>query len=290
LLNATWLVALVAAVMLIGTFWPQAGLFKLFYARLLKPAGLLKPKVVEDDPAPHLFAQGLGGVFLVLSTLALWGGLAVVGWKIAATSAAGQAHINVGGPLPGRILSDFVHPDGATVSLAGNRMRVVEPEFAFRLGADLPARAAPYTAAEVLAAVATLHPAFEVPNSRFAEFTRAGEAQLLADDACCGEFVFGAAAPAGWQRLDLAAHRVRARVTDAAGRERLAREGEGRAALGDPRTALQWLANELSARGLALRAGQTVSTGTCMVPLDVQAGDEVHADYGELGRIHIRLG
>ncbi len=83
LLNAAWLVALVAAVMLIGTFWPQAGLFKLFYARLLKPAGLLKPKVVEDDPAPHLFAQGLGGVFLVLSTLALWGGLAVVGWLLA---------------------------------------------------------------------------------------------------------------------------------------------------------------------------------------------------------------
>ena len=83
LLDAAWLVALVAVVMLVGTFVPQAGLFKLFYARVLKPAGLLKPKVVEDDPAPHLFAQGLGGVFLVLSTLALWGGLAVVGWGLA---------------------------------------------------------------------------------------------------------------------------------------------------------------------------------------------------------------
>jgi 2-keto-4-pentenoate hydratase len=217
-------------------------------------------------------------------------GLPVVGWKIAATSAAGQAHINVGGPLPGRILSDFVHSDGATVSLAGNRMRVVEPEFAFRLGTDLPPRAAPYSAAEVLAAVASLHPAFEVPNSRFADFTRAGEAQLLADDACCGEFVFGAAAPAGWQRLDLAAHRVQARVVDAAGRACYTRQGEGRAALGDPRAALLWLANELSARGLALRAGQMISTGTCMVPLEALPGQAVDADYGELGRIHIRLG
>ena len=216
-------------------------------------------------------------------------GWAVVGWKIAATSDAGQAHINVGGPLPGRILSGFVHAEGATLSLAGNRMRVAEPEFAFRLGDDLPARAAPYTEAQVLAAVATLHPAFEVPNSRFADFARAGEAQLLADDACCGEFVFGAAAPAGWRRLDLAAHRVHARVADAAGRQRLARDGEGRAALGDPRAALVWLVNELSARGLALRAGQTVSTGTCMVPLEVRPGDEVHADYGALGQIRIRL-
>lgn len=216
-------------------------------------------------------------------------GLATVGWKIAATSAAGQAHIQVGGPLPGRILAAFVKPEGAAVSLAGNRMRVVEPEFAFRLGADLPPRAAPYTLADVLAAVGSLHPAFEVPNSRFADFARAGEAQLLADDACCGDFVFGPAAPAGWQRLDLAAHRVQARVTDAAGLQRLARQGEGAAALGDPRVALLWLANELSARGIALHAGQTVSTGTCMVPLEVQSGDEVHADFGELGRIHIRL-
>jgi 2-keto-4-pentenoate hydratase len=216
-------------------------------------------------------------------------GQAVVGWKIAATSVAGQAHINVGGPLPGRILSAFVHPPGASVSLAGNRMRVVEPEFAFRFGADLPPRTAPYSEAEVLAAVASLHPAFEVPNSRFAEFTRAGEAQLLADDACCGEFVFGAPAPEAWREIDLAAHRVHARVTDAAGRERHTRNGEGRAALGDPRTALVWLANDLSARGITLRAGQTVSTGTCMVPLEVQPGDEVHADYGVLGRIRIRL-
>lgn len=219
-------------------------------------------------------------------------GQAVVGWKIAATSDAGQAHINVRGPLPGRILAGFVHAEGQAVSLAGNRMQVVEPEFAFRLGRDLPPRppqAAPYDLAEALDAVASLHPTFEVPNSRYADFVRAGEAQLIADDACCGEFVFGPAAPDTWRHLDLAAHRVQARVVDAAGRERLARDGEGRAALGDPRTALLWLVRELSALGLGLQAGQTVSTGTCMVPLAVQPGDEVLADYGALGSLRLRL-
>lgn len=217
------------------------------------------------------------------------GGQPVVGWKIAATSAAGQAHINVSGPLPGRIVAGCVHAVGATLPLAGNRMRVVEPEFAFRLGAGLPPRAAPYTQDEVLAAVAALHPAFELPNSRFADFVRAGEAQLLADDACCGEFVFGPEAPAAWRTLDLAAHRVHARVADGAGRDRFTREGEGRAALGDPRVALTWLANELSALGLGLREGELVSTGTCMVPLEVQAGDEVTADFGLLGRLQVRV-
>ncbi len=83
LFNAAWLVAFVAAVMVIGTLWPQAGLFKQVYARVFKPAGWLKPHVIEDDPKPHLFAQGLGGIFLVASTAALWFGLSVVGWALA---------------------------------------------------------------------------------------------------------------------------------------------------------------------------------------------------------------
>jgi len=69
----------------VGTLWPEAGLFKQIYAKGLKPAGLLKPNVVDDDPQPHLFAQGLGGIFLVLSAAALWLGAPVVGWALAAT-------------------------------------------------------------------------------------------------------------------------------------------------------------------------------------------------------------
>lgn len=216
-------------------------------------------------------------------------GQQVVGWKIAATSAAGQAHIQVDGPLPGRILESFVQPVGATLSLTGNRMRAVEPEFAFRMGAPLPPRTTPYASDEVLAAVASLHPAFELPDSRFADFARAGKAQLIADDACCGRFAFGPAAPATWHTLDLAAHRVQATVCGADGRVRYTREGEGRALLGDPLVALTWLVNELSSLGLGLRAGDWASCGTCMVPLQIQPGDRIAADYGLLGRIEIGL-
>ncbi|MCB1955071.1 MAG: fumarylacetoacetate hydrolase family protein [Rhodocyclaceae bacterium] len=213
----------------------------------------------------------------------------LAGWKIAATSAAGQQHINVKGPMAGRILDSFVRAQGEPVSLAGNRMRVVEPEFAFRIGTDLPPRAAPRSTGEVLAAVASLHPAFEVPDSRYTVFTEVGEAQLIADDACCGVFLFGPAAPGDWRTLDLASHRVRASVVGSDGQPRYARDGEGRAALGDPRVALTWLVNELSSLDVTLTAGQTISTGTCMVPLEIQPGDSVHADYGVLGRIEIVL-
>ena len=78
------------------------------------------------------------------------------GWKIAATSEAGQKHINVDGPMAGRILPDTVIPDGGTASMAGNEMRVAEPEFAFRMRADLPPRSSPYSVREVLDAVDTL--------------------------------------------------------------------------------------------------------------------------------------
>src|SRR6202166_5285978 len=106
------------------------------------------------------------------------------GWKIAATSEAGQKHINVDGPMAGRILSQTVLPDGGTASMPGNEMRVAEPEFAFRMQADLPPRASAYTVREVLDAVGTLPRPIEIPDSRFAVCVSAGAAQIIADKAC----------------------------------------------------------------------------------------------------------
>jgi len=244
--------------------------------------------VIDALPAalrPHDAAAG----HAIQAALPLVAARPVVGWKIAATSAAGQAHIQVDGPLAGRILDTFVLTMGGTVPLAGNRMRVIEPEYAFRMASDLPPRAAPYTVGEVLDAVASLHPAFEAPDSRYADFAAAGAAQLIADDACCGRFAFGPAAAPGWRDVDLVSHRVHAIVSGANGDVRYTRDGAGRALLGDPRIALTWLANELSSLGIGLRAGDWASCGTCMVPLAILPGDLVAADYGVFGRIEIAL-
>ena len=214
--------------------------------------------------------------YAVQASLPAASGREVLGWKIAATSAAGQAHIGVTGPLAGRLLAGQVHDEGATLSLAGDGMCVVEPEFAFRFGAALPPRATPYEMGEVLAAVATLHPALEVPDSRFADFVHAGEAQLIADDACAHLLVLGTAAPELWRSLDLRLHTVQAQVHGAEGC-RLAREGIGSNVLGDPCVALLWLVNELNGLGIGVDPGQFVSTGTCAAPLAVQPGDAVTA-------------
>ena len=218
--------------------------------------------------------------------LPLVSGRQVVGWKIAATSTNGQTHINVSGPLAGRLLSGQVFESGATVPSAGNRMRVAEPEFAFAMAQDLPPQAAPYTQQQVMAAVASLHPALEVPDSRLAPFTAAGEAQLLADNACARHFVLGPAAPDVWRDLDLSTYPVHAQV-EHHNTLQYTREGSGGNVLGDPRIALTWLANQLSALGITLQKGHVVTTGTCMVPLELQAGDSVSADYGPLGRVNM---
>ena len=213
----------------------------------------------------------------------------VVGWKIAATSLAGQKHIHVSSPLAGRILSGQVLEPGAVVPAAGNRMRVAEPEMAFMIGRDLQARQTPYTETEVMAAVSALHVSLEIPNSRFAVFTEAGEAQLIADNACAHQFILGPAAPALWRGLDLSQHRVQAQVVQRNGNI-WRREGSGAAVLGDPRTALTWLVNELSGLGIDLLAGQFVTTGTCMPPIELNDGDNVVADFGALGQMGMRFG
>lgn len=205
------------------------------------------------------------------------------GWKIAATSEAGQKHINVDGPMAGRILSETVIPDGGIASMAGNEMRVAEPEFAFRMATELPPRSSPYTVGEVLDAVGTLHPAIEIPDSRFADFVSAGAAQIIADNACAHLFVLGAPTTANWRALDLVEEKP---VITLRGKQFI---GHGKNVLGDPRIALTWLANELRQLGVTLRAGEVVTTGTCHPPLPIQAGDVCEADFGSLGKVSVRF-
>jgi hypothetical protein len=82
-LNVWPLVAFVSAVMLIGTAFPQAGLFKLVYFKLLKPASIVMPDVKIDNPEPHLFAQLLGGLVTLAASLAFFTGASAFGWGLA---------------------------------------------------------------------------------------------------------------------------------------------------------------------------------------------------------------
>ena len=110
-------------------------------------------------------------------------------------------------------------------------------------------------------------------------FDTIGAPSICADCAFHAWFVLGPQV-ADWRGLDLAKQPVRAWKKDA-----VVAEGSGANALGDPRIALTWLANHLNARGLALKAGEVITTGTCVKPVDVIGGDTVVMDYAALGKM-----
>ncbi len=207
------------------------------------------------------------------------------GWKIAATSVAGQKHIGVDGPLAGRYIAERVLPSGGTVPFGRNHMKVAEIEFAFRMGRDLAPREAPYSEANVFDAVASLHPAIEIPDSRYDHFETVGAAALIADNACANWLVVGDAAPDFWRDMDLSVYAPQGSI---AGKGNW--QGLGKNVLGSPRIAMTWLANELSTIGITLSKGQIVTTGTCLVPVVIAPGDHVTGDFGELGRIEAMIG
>ncbi len=232
----------------------------------------------EDRPSTR--SEG----YQVQAALADLTGERAIGWKIAATSIAGQKHIGVSGPLAGRLLESRLKADGAAVSLGSNIMKVGEAEFAFLMGQDLPPRTTPYTVDEVLTASSALYPAIEFPDSRFQDFVSAGEAQLIADFACSGWLILGPQAPESWHTTDLAAHKVTAWIDG----QKVA-DGVGSNVLGDPRVALAWIANELRREGMGLKTDDIVMTGTCVIPVPVSAGQHFFADFGALGKVSVHI-
>jgi len=82
-LRLAWVLApLVGFIMLLGVVNPELGLFRQLYLRVLKPRGLVGPRVVEEDPTPHQFAQVVGAVFLLGAGAAFALGGIGLGWAL----------------------------------------------------------------------------------------------------------------------------------------------------------------------------------------------------------------
>ena len=97
-------------------------------------------------------------------------------------------------------------------------------------------------------------------------------------------FVLGSAVTVEWRGLNLAEEKPCA-FKDGA----MVAEGLGANVLGDPRIGLTWLVNELSRHGLTLKAGEVVTTGTCIKPAPIARGDRIEGDFGPLGRVSVAI-
>lgn len=206
------------------------------------------------------------------------GGHPRVGVKLGLTSRAKQQQMGVAAPLTGILTADMTLGAGAPVPTAELIHARVEPEIAFVLAADLVGPG--ITADDARAAVASVHAALEIIDSRYRDFDfRLPD--VVADNASSARYVLSSAALAPHE-IDVTSEPV-ALVIDG---ETVA-TATGAATMGDPYVALALAANDLATRGDRLRAGEVVLSGALTDARPLLAGTVAEARFATLGTISV---
>ena len=211
----------------------------------------------------------------------LAGGAAVVGRKIGLTSPAVQKQLGVDQPDFGVLLDDMAFKDGDVLPTSRLLQPKVEAELAFVLKADLAE--GPFDEAAVAGAVGYVQASLEIVDSRVSGWDITF-ADTVADNASSGLFVLGT------EQADLGdvVPKDVSMVLSVNGEERST--GNGAACLGDPLTALAWLATIAVRLGAPLKAGDVVLSGALGPMVPVQAGDHVEATITGLGTVRAKFG
>jgi 2-keto-4-pentenoate hydratase len=160
----------------------------------------------------------------------------------------------------------------------------VEPELAFLLGRDLPARDLPYEPAEMDAAIASTHLALELIDSRYSDTAVLSFADKLADGLVNQGLFIGTAAvdgAAAWLTREMPIA-----IQAGAAAEQL-RAGQHPEAL--PTLPFHWLVQYLREQGVGLKAGQVVITGSYAGTFPLPLGVDITLRYGDLGSLRVRF-
>ncbi len=201
-------------------------------------------------------------------------GRRIVGRKAGLTAKAVQTQLGVDQPDFGALFEDMRVADGGTLDPAKTLQPKAEAEIAFVLGADLPDPGT--TVEQVAAAVATVHAAIEIVDSRIADW-KITFADTVADNGSSAFFVLAdKGLPLAGLDLEGAAMEM-----DVGGKT--ASTGVGAAALGNPLNAAAWLAQTLASRGEPLRAGDILLAGALGPMVALTPGDLVHARIAGIG-------
>jgi len=205
----------------------------------------------------------------------------IAGWKVGATARQVQNLFGVSEPAYGPVFRKSVYQSPASVPARSLHHLMLESEFAFRFGKDLPPRPDPYSREDIVAAVDALIPAFEVISPRFSKLTIDNFPQVVADFCANGGAILGTPVT-DWRGIDLPAHAVKLYLGGT-----LRQEGLGAAVLDNPLNVLDWLVNKFSAQGRALSRGQFVLTGTMTGIHTAEVGQKAMADFGDLATVEV---
>ena len=205
-------------------------------------------------------------------------GATIRGHKVGLSSRAMQDMMGVHEPDYGHLLDDMFVFEGFEVATAELLQPRVEIEVAFVLGASLPTRGC--HAADVIRATEFVLPAIEIIDSRIADW-KIGIVDTIADNASSAKVVLGGN-PVRLDDVDVRGIGASLRRNGA-----LVETGTAAAVLGNPVTAVAWLARTIGAYDIALEAGHVVLPGSCTRAVSVRAGDAVRADFDRLGHVEV---
>jgi 2-keto-4-pentenoate hydratase len=224
----------------------------------LRPASIAEAYAAQE--AYYRFAESTYGV--------------VAGAKIATTTKVMQRLMGIDHPCGGAIFSRTIHRSPAKLHAADFVNLRIESEIALQLGADLPARGAPWTRASVAPAVAAALPAFELIEDRNADYASTEALSLIVENCWNGGIVIGT--PKRVALDDLVG--INGRLT-------LGGKLVGEGAAEDPRATLAWLANHVAERGRDLKAGMIVITGSLIPTVSIEPGQRAEFAVEGLGDV-----
>ena len=210
-------------------------------------------------------------------------GYHAIGYKIAGTNPASRAHLQIDAPFFGRLYDGMTSRSPGVLPFIPDFFRVHEPEIAIEIGRDLMLSEAPFDAAAIEAATRAVIPAIEIIGTYFHPWAKAGAPNLASDNAAFGHWIMGLPVT-NWSGLDL----LNGPVTISIDGE-VRGTGKGRNVDDGAFGATAWLANALAARGIALKAGDYVTTGSVTPPIPVQPGQRVRADFAGLGFVEVHI-
>ncbi len=188
----------------------------------------------------------------------------LVGRKIGLTSRAMQQQLGVDQPDFGAITDAMVVPNGGSLDTAALIAPRLEPEYAFRIGENLPPSP---SYGEVRASIDAVALSIEVIDSRVSNWD-IGLVDTSADNASSARIAVGEWRAASPELLDAIVDGEISLLRDGAE----VASGPGSAVLGDPVAAIHWLATAIGAFGQSLERGSTVLAGAVCAAAPLEPG------------------
>ena len=205
-------------------------------------------------------------------------GATVVGHKVGLSSKAMQTMMGVDEPDYGHLLADMEVFEDVPVIAGRYLYPRVEVEVGFILADDLPG--AGCTEDDVLAATAAFVPSIELIDTRIKDW-KIKLCDTIADNASSAGFILG---PERVSPKDIDITAIDAVLTC---NGEVVAQGRSDAVLGNPVTAVAWLARKVDGFGVRLRAGDIVLPGSCTRAIDARPGESFVADFTGLGSVRL---